>query len=91
MQVVFEHGRFSAANSSEVAGLLFWLGWAVPGWVVQQVAVRGFYARSEMWRAMGLSSVIALAVFPLYLWGGRTRGSPGLALGLRRSDQPECA
>ncbi len=80
VQVVFERGRFSSANSSEVAGLLFWLGWAVPGWVVQQVAVRGFYARSEMWRAMGLSSVIALAVFPLYLWGGRTQGITGLAL-----------
>lgn len=79
VRVVFEHGRFSEANSNEVAGLLFALAWAVPGWVVQQVAVRGFYARSEMWQAMGLSSAIALAVFPLYLWGGQTRGVAGLA------------
>lgn len=79
VQVVFEHGRFSASNSSEVATLLFWLAWAVPGWVVQQVAVRGFYARSEMWRAMGLSTAIALAVFPLYLVGGRRSGITGLA------------
>ncbi len=78
--VVFEHGRFDAANTSEVAGLLVVLAGAVPGWVVQQVAVRGFYARSEMWRAMGLSSAIALAVFPLYLLGGRLQGVTGLAL-----------
>ena len=79
VQVVFEHGHFTATNSQQVAGLLFWLAWAVPGWVVQQVAVRGFYARSEMWRAMGLSTAIALSVFPLYLLGGRTQGITGLA------------
>ena len=79
VRVVFEHGRFNEVNSKQVAGLLFILAWAVPGWVVQQVAVRGFYARSEMWRAMALSSAIALAVFPLYLIGGRASGVTGLA------------
>ncbi len=78
--VVFEHGRFDASNTREVAALLVVLAAAIPGWVVQQVAVRGFYARSEMWRAMGLSSAIALAVFPLYLVGGRLHGVTGLAL-----------
>jgi putative peptidoglycan lipid II flippase len=80
VRVVYERGRFGGADSSSVAGLLFVLAWAVPGWVVQQVAVRGFYARSEMWRAMGLSSAIALAVFPLYLLGARVDGISGLAL-----------
>jgi peptidoglycan biosynthesis protein MviN/MurJ (putative lipid II flippase) len=47
---------------------------------VQQVAVRGFYARSEMWRAMGLSSAIAVGVLPLYLVGGQALGVEGLAL-----------
>lgn len=80
VRVVYERGHFGAANGVEVAGLLAVLAWAVPGWVVQQVAVRGFYARSEMWRAMALSTAIALAVFPLYLIGGRLHGVPGLAL-----------
>ena len=78
VRFLYEHGRFSAANSSQVAGLLVILACAVPGWVVQQVAVRGFYARGEMWRAMALSTLIALAVFPLYLWGGRVAGVHGL-------------
>ena len=47
---------------------------------MQQVAVRGFYARGEMWRAMALSTLIALAVFPLYLWGGQVGGIRGLAM-----------
>ncbi|MEZ4330239.1 MAG: lipid II flippase MurJ [Myxococcota bacterium] len=80
VRVVYERGRFAAADAVEVAGLLAVLAWAVPGWVVQQVAVRGFYARSEMWRAMGLSTAIAVCVFPLYWVGGQLRGVAGLAL-----------
>jgi putative peptidoglycan lipid II flippase len=80
VRVLYERGRFAASDSNEVAGLLRVLAWAVPGWVIQQVAVRGFYARSELWRAMGLSTGIALVVFPLYLWGGREQGVTGLAL-----------
>jgi putative peptidoglycan lipid II flippase len=80
VQLLYEHGRFTAANSSDVAGLLVILACAVPGWVLQQVAVRGFYARGEMWRAMALSTFIALSVFPLYLWGGNVGGIRGLAM-----------
>lgn len=77
---LYERGRFSEANTREVAALLLILSVAVPGWVVQQVAVRGFYARGEMWLAMGLSTVVALAVFPLYLAGGQAAGISGLAM-----------
>ncbi len=80
IQLLYEHGRFSATHSSVVAGLLVILAAAVPGWVVQQVAVRGFYARGEMWRAMTLSTVVALGVFPLYLWGSQSAGIRGLAM-----------
>jgi putative peptidoglycan lipid II flippase len=80
IQLLYQHGRFSAANTSEVAGLLLILSIAVPGWVVQQVAVRGFYARGEMWRAMTLSTFVALSVFPLYWWGSRAEGIRGLAM-----------
>jgi putative peptidoglycan lipid II flippase len=77
---LYERGRFTAADTQEVSGLLVVLALAVPGWVVQQVAVRGFYARGEMWRAMGLSTAVALAVFPLYLTMGGALGVPGLAM-----------
>lgn len=80
VRVLYERGRFDGGDTAQVAALLFVLAWAVPGWVVQQVAVRGFYARSEMWRAMGLSTGIAVAVFPLYLLGARVADVRGLAL-----------
>lgn len=79
VRFLYQRGRFGAGDADEVIGLLRILAWAVPGWVVQQVAVRGFYARGEMWRAMALSTAIALGVFPLYLWGGRAHGVAGLA------------
>jgi len=80
VRFLYESGQFSGDDAQVVAGLLVLLACAVPGWVVQQVAVRGFYARGEMWRAMALSTGIALAVFPLYWWAGREHGVRGLAV-----------
>lgn len=79
VRLVYGYGRFGEDDVARVAGLLGVLSAAIPGWVVQQVAVRGFYARGEMWLAMGLSTAIALAVFPLYWIGGREQGVVGLA------------
>ncbi|MFP6654596.1 MAG: murein biosynthesis integral membrane protein MurJ, partial [Myxococcota bacterium] len=80
VQLLYQHGRFHAGNAGEVAELLVILAFGVPAWVLQQVAVRGFYARSEMWRAMFLNTIVALSVFPLYLWGSRVAGIGGLAM-----------
>jgi len=80
VRFLYESGRFSGDDARVVSALLVVLAFAVPGWVVQQVAVRGFYARGEMWRAMALSTAVALLVFPLYLAGGRLSGVDGLAL-----------
>ena len=78
--LLYEHGRFGADASRVVAGLLAWMAWATPAWVVQQVAVRAFYAREDTWRPMGLGTVVALAVLPLYLWLREARGVEGLAI-----------
>ncbi len=79
VSVVYEYGRFDAAASEAVSGLLAILSFAVPGWVTQQIAVRAFYAREEMWRAMGLGTGIALLALPLYAAFGREAGAVGLA------------
>jgi putative peptidoglycan lipid II flippase len=80
VQLLYQHGRFSAGNAAEVADLLVILAFGVPAWVLQQVAVRGFYARGEMWRAMFLNTIVACSVFPLYLWGSQVAGISGLAM-----------
>lgn len=79
VEVVYQRGRFDAEDSLRVAALLAILAWAVPGWVTQQVAVRAFFARAEMWRPMLLGTAIALAAVPLYQMLGARWGAAGLA------------
>ena len=68
VEVLFQHGRFSADSAERAGQLLQIMALAVPAWVAQQVAVRAFYAREDTWRPMILSSGIALAAIPLYLF-----------------------
>jgi putative peptidoglycan lipid II flippase len=79
VELVFERGRFGPDDTLRVAALLRVLALAVPAWVLQQVAVRGFYARSDMWRPMLLSTAVALAAVPLYLALGPRFGAEGIA------------
>jgi putative peptidoglycan lipid II flippase len=77
--LTFERGAFGPADSAAVALLLAILSASVPAWVVQQIAVRDFYARRDTWRPMLLGTVVALAAIPLYLALGRSWGASGLA------------
>jgi putative peptidoglycan lipid II flippase len=77
--VMYERGAFSAADTARVAALLAVFAFAIPAWIAQQVAVRGFYARSDMWRPMLLGTGVALAAIPLYQLLGERSGARGLA------------
>jgi len=76
---VYQHGRFTAADTEVVAALLRILSFAVPGWILQQIAVRAFFARSDTWRPMLLATGVALLAIPLYLALGPRFGAEGLA------------
>lgn len=78
--LLYQGGRFGAQQTDEVAALLRIFAWAVPAWVVQQIAVRGFYAREDMWRPILLSTGLTLVAIPLYWVLGHRSGAPGLAL-----------
>lgn len=80
IQVAYQRGAFDAADSERVAILLAWMACAVPGWVVQQVAIRAFFARNEMWRPMLLSTLLSLGAIPLYVQLGHLWGAQGLVL-----------
>jgi peptidoglycan biosynthesis protein MviN/MurJ (putative lipid II flippase) len=47
--------------------------------VTQQIVVRAFYAREDMWRPMALGTAIALAAAVLYYRLGLEYGAAGLA------------
>jgi len=76
---VYQHGRFTAADAEIVAALLRILSLAVPSWILQQIAVRAFFARGDTWRPMLLATAVALLAIPLYLALGSRFGAEGLA------------
>ena len=79
VELAFHHGAFSDEGAVRVTRVLGAMSFAVVGWVAQQVGVRAFYAREEMWRAMVLSSSMVVASIPLYISLGQSAGAEGLA------------
>jgi putative peptidoglycan lipid II flippase len=79
VRLLYERGAFTAEDSLAVTGALTIFCLAIPGWVVQSIAVRPFYARGDTWRPMLLGTVIALAMIPLYTGLGPRFGANGLA------------
>jgi putative peptidoglycan lipid II flippase len=80
VELVYRRGAFTPADAAAVSRLLSVFSAAVPAWVVQQIAVRAFYARGDTWRPMLLGTGFALAAIPLYLEASDRLGVRGLAL-----------
>jgi putative peptidoglycan lipid II flippase len=80
VRLLYEGGRFGPEDTQRVAGLLQIFALAVPAWIGQQIAVRGFYARGETWQPMWLGTAIALAAAGLYWALGQRYGATGLAV-----------
>ncbi len=79
VRFVYEHGRFAPADTQIVVALLRVMSFAVPGWILQQIAVRAFFARGDTWRPMLLATAVALLAIPLYLALGARFGAEGVA------------
>jgi putative peptidoglycan lipid II flippase len=75
---LIETGRFSAADSDRVAAVLMIFAIAIPAWITQQIAVRAFYARGQMWFPMLLGTAVAGAFIPVYFALGTS--AEGLAV-----------
>jgi putative peptidoglycan lipid II flippase len=80
VRAVYVHGQFELADAAPVARALQLFCLGVPGWVVQTVAVRPFYARADMWRPMLLGTAFVAVAYPLYALLGQAHGAAGLAL-----------
>jgi putative peptidoglycan lipid II flippase len=80
VSLAFQRGSFSAADTAEVAPLLVILAASIPGWILQQITVRSFYARGDTWRPMLIGTALSIAAAPLYLSLGALLDKEGLAL-----------
>ena len=79
VMLMYQRGAFTATDTANVAGVLSIMALGVPAWIVQQIAVRAFYARGDTWRPMLLGTAVALGAIPLYLLLGSAYGIRGLA------------
>jgi putative peptidoglycan lipid II flippase len=77
--LVYEHGAFTAVDAEIVALLTCTFALAVPGWIMQQISVRAFYARGDTWRPMVLGTIISALAIPLYMHMSETGGVKGIA------------
>jgi putative peptidoglycan lipid II flippase len=77
--VLYERGRFTPADTAQVSLLLRILAASAPAWVVQQIAVRAFYARDDTWRPMLLGTAIAVPAAFFYYALADLGGGTGLA------------
>ncbi|MFN8642109.1 MAG: lipid II flippase MurJ [Candidatus Binatia bacterium] len=80
VQLVYQRGAFTAADTAAVSAILALLCLAVPAWIAQQIIARAFYARADTWRPMLLGTAVALGAIPLYLRLGDAHGVRGLAI-----------
>jgi putative peptidoglycan lipid II flippase len=77
---VYQGGRFDAGDAASVSLLLAAQCLGVAAWVVQQIAVRPFYARGDTLRPMLLGTAAVIAAIPLYAWLSSEHGVVGLVI-----------
>jgi len=80
VETVYQQGAFTAQDTMIVAGLVMILSLAIPAWILQQIVLRGFYAREETFKPMLLCTLMTFAAVPVYLSLSRSWKAEGLAL-----------
>ncbi|MGH9890768.1 MAG: murein biosynthesis integral membrane protein MurJ, partial [bacterium] len=80
VRLVYEWGRFGAADSAQVAILLGWFALAIPAWGIHQILGRWFYAHRRMWIPVAIGTGSTVVAIPLSFVLFDTAGVEGLAL-----------
>ncbi|MEZ0259910.1 MAG: murein biosynthesis integral membrane protein MurJ [Alphaproteobacteria bacterium] len=80
VRLVYQHGKFDAHSATVVGMLAALLAFAIPAWIIQQIAIRTFYARGDTLRPMIMGTIVCLGVIPVYMTLSDSFGVSGLAL-----------
>lgn len=64
--MLFQYGNFGARDADMAALALLPLCAAIPAWGAQQVLARAFYATGDTWRPMVATTVVTVAMLPVY-------------------------
>ena len=79
IQLGYQRGEFTAADTVLVAPLLAIYGLSIPLWAAHQVYTRAFYAQRRMWLPVVVGTATTAVAIPMYLYGARSVGAPGVA------------
>ena len=79
IRAAFQHGEFSAAGTVLTAAALVGYSFSIPGWGVQQLFGRAFYAHRQMWIPVIAGTAWTVVAIPLYIFGFGKGGVPGVA------------
>ncbi len=80
VRVLYQRGLFDAADTRGTAAALIFFGIGVPAWGAQQVLVRGYYARRDMWTPVIVGTAATVVALPAYWLLFQAMGISGLAL-----------
>jgi putative peptidoglycan lipid II flippase len=80
IDIVYRRGRFTFADSAETAVFLSWFGVSLAFWAAQAIYARAFYAAGDTLTPMVATTLITIAVLPVYRALFHAIGNVGLAL-----------
>ena len=80
MRLIFQQGRFTAEAAAQSGLLLSIMLASVTFWAMQQLIGRAFYAHQDTLTPALCGTATTLLTLPLYWYGARVWGAPGVAL-----------
>ncbi len=80
VRLIFQYGRFSAADTELVASLVVLGAFAIPAWGMHQLLARHFYAKRKMWTPVIIGTIFSAVAVPTWLGLHRIMGVEGFAL-----------
>lgn len=80
MAVIFQGGRFGAAETAASAPLLRLMLAAAPFWIFHMIMARAFYAGGDTLTPAVTGTILTLAALPVYRWWAVPQGAQGIAL-----------
>lgn len=79
MRLIFQQGRFTAEAATQSGLLLAIMLSGVAFWAIQQIVGRAFYAHQDTLTPAVAGTLATVAALPLYWFGARGFGAPGVA------------
>ena len=80
IDLVYRRGRFQFVDSRETAVYFFWFALSLAFWSAQALYARAFYAAGDTLTPMVASTLITIAIIPLYGFLFRAMSVMGLAI-----------